>query len=99
MILQFEPPEIINLDSIMGVLSLFILIIIMIVLFKYLRVFLVILTVFLFSLIIGMIAIQDGSLPFSPYLQMFFMMFQGVIFLITSLGAYTDFKEGGEFKA
>lgn len=93
MIFQSETPEIISLDSIMGLFALFILIIIMIVLFKYLRVFLVILVVFLFSLVIGMIAIEDGSIPFSPYLQMFFMVFQGVVFLITSLGAYTDYKE------
>lgn len=55
--------------------------------------FLIILCVFSFSLIIGMISIRDGSIPFSPYIQMFFLLFQSILFTIGSLEVYNDKKK------
>lgn len=45
------------------------------------RYFLVILTIFLFSLIIGIDSISINETPFTPYLQIFFMIFQTLIFI------------------
>lgn len=87
-----EVAEIISLDSIVSVLVLFLLMVVMIVVYSKLRVFLVILVIFLFSLVMGMNAIEDITIPFSPYLQMFFLLFQTIIFILTSLGAYKEFK-------
>lgn len=59
--------------------------------FKY-RFFHIMLIVFLFSIVIGMLSIADYSLPFSPYIQLFFMTFQSVIFILTSYD-YSNFKK------
>lgn len=91
MLLQFE--EIISVTSIFSILVLFLLMIIMIIVYAKMRVFLVILVIFLFSIVMGMTALQDFSIPFSPYLQIFFLMFQTVIFILTSLGAYNEYNE------
>ena len=61
---------------------------VMLVLYTKLRRFVLITVVFLFSLVIGMMSIQETSIPFSPYIQIFFLLFQTIIFLITSLRVY-----------
>ena len=66
----------------------------MILLYVKYRWFVVILLVFLFSLVVGTISITDNILPFSPYLQMFFMTFQSIIFFITSTNLNKNKKEG-----
>ena len=43
--------------------------------------FLIVLLIFLFSLIIGVISITENILPFSPYLQIFFLLFQTSLFI------------------
>ena len=53
---------------------------------------LIILLIFLFSLIIGVISITENILPFSPYLQIFFLLFQTIFFILTSLNYYNDKK-------
>lgn len=50
--------------------------------------FLIILTVFLFSIIIGTTAIVEFAIPFSPYLQLFFLLFQTIFFILTALESY-----------
>lgn len=60
----------------------------MLVCFFKFRVFLVILTIFLFSIIIGVMSIAISEIPFTPYLQIFFILFQGIIFLKFSLEVY-----------
>lgn len=57
----------------------------MIFLYMKLRVFTVILTVFLFSLIFGMLSMSFEFLPFTPFISIFFMLFQTIFFLITTL--------------
>jgi len=60
----------------------------MLILYYKIRIFIYILTVFLFSIIIGMTSITMYQTPFTPYLQIFFMLFQGIIFLKFSLEVY-----------
>ncbi len=92
MILQidfdFEP--IINLDAILGIMILCVLMVIMMITYSKLRVWLVVTIVFLFSLIIGFNAMSFYAIPFSPYIQIFFVLFQSTFFLITSIQAYKE---------
>ena len=81
------------LEPILSVFILIILMVIMLIVYVKLRIFLVILVIFLLSLIIGITSIMDYSLPFSPYLQILFILFQSVIFIITSIGVFTYGKE------
>lgn len=67
--------------------------IIMVVLYTKVRIFLVILTVFLFSLVIGMSSLEQFDIPFSPYIQIFFLVFQSIFFLMTSIEVYYYKKE------
>ena len=50
--------------------------------YKY---FLPILTVFLFSLVIGMLSISSLGIPYTPWFQLFFILLQSVFFIINSL--------------
>ena len=52
------------------------------------RVFLVILVIYLFSLIIGFMALNESIIPFTPYLQIFFLIFQSIIFIIVALEVF-----------
>ena len=85
--------EIVNLTSILSVFILFLIMIITIIVYFKIRIFLIILVIYSFSLIIGMSALSETSIPFSPYLQIFFLLFESVIFLMTSIEVYSDIKE------
>lgn len=63
-------------------------------LFLFLKIgrFELILIVFLFSLVIGMTSIIDNNLPFSPYFQLFFLLFQTIVFSTDSMNFY-EFKK------
>lgn len=50
--------------------------------------FLLGLVVFLFSLIIGIGAMVESNIPFTPYIQIFFLLFQSAIFLLEALEKY-----------
>lgn len=80
------------LEPILMTFILIILMIIMITVYLKLRIFLLILVIFLFSLIIGMVSIAEFSIPFSPYFQILFILFQSSIFLLTSLKLYKFVK-------
>jgi hypothetical protein len=69
---------------------LMILLLIMVYLYRKMRVWLLILTVFLFSLVFGMISIMSFAIPFSPYIQIFFMLFQSIVFFQTSLEVFNQ---------
>ena len=58
---------------------------VMIYLFAKKRYFLPILVVFLFSIVIGMDSIENSFLPFTPMFQIFFIVVQGIFFLLTVL--------------
>jgi len=74
----------ISTTSIMGIVVLFFLMGFMAILYLKLRVFLVILIVYVFSLMIGINSLQDYSIPFSPNLQILFLLYQSLFFLLTT---------------
>ena len=47
--------------------------------------FLPILTVFLFSIVIGMLSISSLGIPYTPWFQLFFLLIQSVFFIVNSL--------------
>lgn len=75
------------------VIILIILMVLMIILYMKLRIFVVILTVFLFSIILGINAISFEFMPFNPYFSIFFILFQTIIFFLTSMKVFTYGKE------
>ena len=75
--------EIITVTPILMVVILFLLMGLMAILYVKLRIWYVILTIFLFSLVIGFYAIIEFAIPFSPYLQTFFLIFQSVFFTLS----------------
>lgn len=81
-----------NLEIMLGplfmIITLLFLMLIMVSLYMKVRIFLVILVVFVFSLVMGNISLSNGDIPFSPYLQIFFMVFQTFIFILTSIDAF-----------
>lgn len=68
-----------------SILIVVMLLIVMIYLFAKKRFFLPILVVFLFSIVIGMISIENSTIPFSPWFQIFFILVQAMFFLLTVL--------------
>lgn len=80
------------LEPFIALFVLIILMILMIILYLKMRLFLVILVVFLFSIIIGFNSMTYEHIPFKPYLSIFFILFQSVIFIETSLQQYKRYK-------
>ena len=77
-----------NLNTILSLFTLFTLIVIMLILYFKVRIFLLILNIFLFSLVFGAISMLQFDIPFSPYLQTFFLLFQTTFFIMTVLDNY-----------
>lgn len=73
------------LTPLISIIILFILMLIMIFLYTKHRIFLPILTVYLFSLVMGTMAFEINNFPFNPYFQTFFILFQTIFLLITSI--------------
>jgi len=101
MILQNnETMGIIDWNNIMApFLVIFILIILIILmLFLYLKPFdynyLIILTIFLFSLIIGVESMGYEYIPFNPWLSIFFILIQTIIFFISSIKVFENNMRG-----
>lgn len=57
------------------------LLVLMIYLYTKTKEFLPILTLFLFSLLIGFTSMSINSIPFLPYFSIFFILFQSVLFI------------------
>lgn len=86
-------PEFTNLlTPILGIVILIVLMIVMFQLYIKARRFLPVLVVFIFSIVIGMNSLTESNIPFTPYFQIFFIIFQSVFFLMTSLDLYKDIK-------
>ena len=89
MILQEDAMDILDWGSLFEpFLVLFVLIILMglmILIYTKLRIWVISLVIFLFSLIFGMMSISYEFLPFTPYLSIFFLLFQTVFFLLISM--------------
>ena len=75
-----------------GIIFLFAL---MIFCFLKLRIFVLILAIYLFSLIIGFNSFSESVIPFTPYLQIFFLVFQTIMFLLTAIQTFGN-KRGFE---
>lgn len=74
-----------------GILIIFM--ILMIFLYIKIRIFPLILLVLLISLVIGLVSIELQYNPFTPYFQVFFIAFQTIFFLKTSID-YFQLKKG-----
>ena len=93
MIIQMEIIDWITvLEPFIALFVLIILMILMIILYLKMRLFLPILVVFLFSLIIGFNSIGIEYIPLNPYFSIFFILFQSVVFIETSLQQYQRYK-------
>lgn len=68
------------------------LLILMIYFYVKVRRFLPILVIFVFSLIIGMASLSS-LVPFFPWFNIFFILFQSIIFMLTSLDLYNEVKK------
>ena len=51
------------------------------------------LVIFLFSIVGGIISFSESKIPFTPYFQIFFMLFQTVLFILKAL-VYWESKRG-----
>lgn len=49
------------------------------------RNWIIILIIFLFSLIFGVMSLSAVDIPFTPYAQIFFLLFQSIFFTLTSI--------------
>lgn len=76
-------------ESLMGMVIIIFLMIFMAILYAKVRIFLVILIVYVFSLVIGVDALQDFTIPFSPYLQVLFLLYQSLFFLLTAIKTFS----------
>ena len=92
MILQVETPDLYILTPILTILILFVLMGLMIYFYRKLRVFPIILVVYLFSLVIGTMSIGEGIIPYTPYFQFFFLLIQTIFFMLTALNLFTKKK-------
>jgi hypothetical protein len=60
----------------------------MIYCYKKMRIWVIMVLIYGFSLIFGMMSIMSFSVPFSPYIQMFFILFQTLLFITTSIEVF-----------
>jgi len=62
----------------------FIIMLMVLMIYCYVKIdsFLPVLVVFLFSIVIGMISFSGSYLPFTPWFQLFFMLFQTIFFYL-----------------
>jgi len=79
-----------DLNAILSVFFIIALIGLMLLCYLKIRIPLVILFIFLFSLIIGILFLSVENIPFTPYIQLFFLFFQTIFLIITFLELYND---------
>lgn len=95
----FEPTEIeaiaiTNIGFMFADIFIFIIFIILMIYFsKKLKYYPSIITVYLFSLVIGFEGLTHVHTHFSPYLELFFILFQTSIFIKIAIDYYTIYKE------
>lgn len=83
-------PDLYLVSPILGTVILILLMLVMVEMYLKMRRFLPIIVVYLFSLIIGMTSLSEGNIPFTPWFQLFFLMFQSAIFIMVSIDLYND---------
>lgn len=74
------------------IIIIFVLIILMLYSFRILKSYLIIIIVYSFSLIIGMESLTHPHTPFSPMFEIFFLIFQSGILILSSLKLYETKK-------
>ena len=91
------PPTIIEAEAITNIglmfAHLFILVfflVLMLFLFMKIVNFLPILVVYMFSLLVGLDSFTHLHTPFSPLFEIFFLMFQTILFLLTAFNVYDN---------
>jgi hypothetical protein len=67
---------------VMSIVFMLFLMILMIYFYVKIERFLPVLLIFLFSIVIGMVSFSGSYLPFTPFIQIFFMLFQTIIFYL-----------------
>ena len=65
-----------------SILILVLFIIFMVYLYQKVKKFLPELVVFLFSIVIGMLSISSLGIPYTPWIQIFFILIQGIFFYL-----------------
>lgn len=60
----------------------------MVIMYMKVRIFLVILMIYLFSIILGINSLALEHIPLNPYVSIFFLLFQSAFFLQTCLDTY-----------
>jgi len=76
------------ITPIISVVILVVLMILMVLFYSKKKIFLIILTIHLFSLVIGLDSIGTESIPFTPWFQTFFIVFQTIFLLLTSIEVF-----------
>lgn len=66
------------------------LVILMIILFVKVKRYYLILITFLFSLVIGALSLTEGAIPFTPFTQLFFLLFNSVVFYLSATEYYEN---------
>ena len=72
-------------------IMLFFIVLILTLYLKY-KMFHIIIIVYLFGFIIGVMSFTIGYIPFSPYIQIFYLVFITVIFVFTAID-YSNYKK------
>lgn len=85
MILQIDEGFALPLGT--GVILIFLMILMMVLYVKY-RVPLLIITVYMFSLLLGYESLSI-EIPLTPYFQIFFLLFQSVLFILTAMDFFS----------
>ena len=80
-------------NAILAIIVMFFLMGLMIFFYTVNRRWIIMLTIFLFSIIFGVIALSQFQIPFSPYFQLFFIIFQSIFFLLVSKDAFYKTKK------
>jgi len=78
-----------GLDIVMSGFLLIFLMILMLVFYAKFQILPLVIVLYLFSVVIGVLSLQKGDIPFSPYFQSFFLLFQSVLFILTII----DYKK------
>lgn len=86
--------DLIGFYPIMTFFGLIFFFVLMVYCYLKLRIFWLILIIYLFSLIIGVLAVSESIIPFTPYLQIFFLIFQSILFIETIIGVFQDKNKG-----
>jgi len=72
-------------------IMLFFITLILVLYLKY-KMFHIIIVVYLFGFLIGVLSFTEGYLPFTPYLQIFYLVFISVIFVFTAIDYHNHKK-------